>query len=296
MKIAIVGAGFYGCYFARAIEKRWGVRVDLYDRESKPMSRAAQKNQSRLHLGFHYPRATDTIAQTVRGYLEFIKEFESCIKFPSRNLYAVSSEGLIKFKDYLSAMDMFGLKYDNCGDEYLHYFKSPSLIEGVIRVDEGVIDLKKLKEKMLIELRSKIYCSALVSRIDAESGLLVVNGNVTGPYDFVINTTYVEPNMGLPENKRFKLKYELAAMVVMDAPFGESVALTIMDGPFVSLYPCGQGRATLSSVVHTPFAKYDSVEELESAYRQANMLAERLKVKEKILNHGTLKFSTFAFV
>ncbi len=288
MKIGIVGAGFYGCYFARAIERRWGgkARIDLFDREVSPMLRAASNNQSRLHLGFHYPRSRDTVSQTVRGYFAFKEEFGNCVQFPSWNLYAIHRQGLTGYEDYLKAMDAFGLEYEVCGAEVMRYFRDPSLLEGVIRVPEGVIDLKKLETTMLSDLRANIHCSALVTEICSNSVTIVVNGVTTGPYDFIINATYVDPNLGLPDSKRFALKYEIAAMVLMDAPFGENVALTVMDGPFVSLYPCGRNLATLSSVTHSPFAKYESVAELESDYARAEILAKQYGVKGKILSHG----------
>lgn len=288
MKIGIVGAGFYGCYLARAIERKWGgtVIVDLFDREAKPMSRAAINNQSRLHLGFHYPRSKDTIFQTVSGYREFKEEFGSCLQFPSQNFYAVHRHGLTGYQDYLKAMDAFGLEYEVCGPEVMRYFRDASLLEGVIRVHEGVIDLRKLEGMILSELRADVHCSSVVTEINPESGTLVVNGMLMGPYDFIINATYVDPNLGLPDSKQFDLKYEITAMVVMDAPFSDDVALTVMDGSFVSLYPCGRNLATLSSVTHTPFAKYDTVAELEANYVRAKVLAKQCDVKEKLLSHG----------
>jgi len=288
MKVCIVGAGFYGCYFARAIERRWRekVRIDIFDRETSPMLRAASNNQSRLHIGFHYPRSRSTILQTAWGYHAFKEEFRNCVHFPHWNLYAIHRNGLTHFEEYLRTMDAFGLKYELCGSEALPYFRDPSLLEGVIRVSEGVIDLKELQATILAGLRACIYCSALVTEICADSGMIKVNGMSKGPYDFVINATYVDPNLGLTDSRKFDLKYEIAAMALVDAPFGENVALTVMDGPFVSLYPCGRNLATLSSVSQTPFAKYESLDELEAGYSRANLLAQQLGVKEKILSHG----------
>jgi hypothetical protein len=288
MEIAIVGGGFYGCYFARALERRFGdaVSVEIFDRDARPLSRAAINNQSRLHLGFHYPRSKETIAQTVCGYYEFSEEFADCIHFPSENLYAIHRDGLVNFENYLRAMDEFNLEYELCGPQVHKYFRHATALDGVIRVREGVIDLRKLESKMLAELKSRIHCSSLVSEIDSTTGFLVVNGSAKGPYDFIINATYVDPNLGLPKSKWFELKYELAAMVVMDAPFGSDVALTMMDGPYVSLYPCSQRLATLSSVIHTPFAKYDGTQDLETGYKQARQMAERFDVRNKILSHG----------
>ena len=288
MRIGIVGAGFYGCYFARAIEKRWGKEacIDLFDREVSPMLRAASNNQSRLHLGFHYPRSIDTISQTVRGFFSFKEAFMNCVRFPYWNFYAIHRQGITKFEDYLRTMDAFGLEYEVCGSEAMRYFRNPSLLEGVIRVPEGVIDLKGLQTTILADLRANIHCSALVTKICSNSGTLEVNGVTKGPYDFIINATYVDPKLGLTNSRMLNLKYEICAMVLVEPPFGENVALTVMDGPFVSLYPCGRNRSTLSSVAQTPFLKYNSLDELESGYSKAKVLAQRLGVKRKILSHG----------
>lgn len=288
MRIAIVGAGFYGCYISRAIHKEWGddASVDVFERESRPMRRAATNNQARLHLGFHYPRSPETVRQTVEGYHDFKKEFAQCVDFPSQNIYAVHREGLVGFDCYLKAMDAFSLPYQICGEEVRRYFRDPSEVEGAIRVDEGVIDLRKLDAMILASMRTDIRCSTRVESIDSEAGTLVANGSLEGPYDFIINTTYVDPNLGLSVSNHFDLKYEIAAMIEMEAPFGQDVALTIMDGPFVSLYPCGQALATLSSVVHTPFMRFDTVEEFEALWPDAEMHANQAGVFDKILKHG----------
>lgn len=288
MKVAIIGAGFYGCYLERAFKRTFGneILVEIFDRDERPFSRAATNNQSRLHLGFHYPRSKETIAQTVSGYREFAAEFAECIYFPSHNLYAIRRNGHISLGEYLRVMDEFKLEYEFCGFQEQKYFRKPELLEGVIRVKEAVIDLRKLKSKMLMELKSKIRCSSLVTNVDSANGTLTVNGKVQGPYDFIVNTTYVDPNLGLPMPICFDLKYELAAMVLKDAPFSSDVALTVMDGPFVSLYPCSKTLATLSSVVHTPFAKYNQVCDLETNYKDAKRIAEQLDIRNKILTHG----------
>jgi hypothetical protein len=288
MRVAIVGAGFYGCYLARAVAKRRRREavIHVFERGPRPMMRAATNNQSRLHLGFHYPRSPETIRQTIQGWRDFREEFGACLHFPSRNLYAVSRDGLTRFGDYLKAMDAFDLPYAICGPEVHRYFRDPQSLDGVIRADEGVIDLEKLDAMLLSEMHAAIRCSALVTEIDGTRGTLRVNGTREGPYDFIINATYVDPNLGLPDAKRFELKYELAALVVMDAPFGEDVGLTIMDGGFVSLYPCGGALATLSSVTYTPFALCNTVGELEASYARAEELARELDVAGKILAHG----------
>lgn len=290
MRIAIVGGGFYGCHIAEIIKNKYRsqVSLDIFDRGDRLMARAATNNQARLHLGFHYPRSPGTIRQTLQGFHRFTRKFSDCVAYPKNNYYAVHKDGYLPFCDYLSAMDEHNLSYEVVGVSALKYFRKPKDIDGVIRVDEGVIFLQDMATKMLAWLDSKvnIHCNALVSAIDAEKGALVVNDRCFDGYDIIINASYTDSNLGLPHYKRFALKYEIAAMAILDAPFGDNVALTIMDGPFVSLYPVGKGKVSLSSVPYTPFFKCSTVAELEEQLARRRELGHDQNVISAIINHG----------
>ena len=39
----------------------------------------------------------------------------------------------------------------------------------------------------------------------------------------------------------------------------EPTGITIMDGPFVSLYPCNPKEISISSVIYTPYKKFRSL-------------------------------------
>ncbi len=77
-----------------------------------------------------------------------------------------------------------------------------------------------------------------------------------GPFDYIINATYTNPNLGLPIDKHFAVKWEIAAMVLAKTSLPAGTAVTIMDGPFISVYPAFDGLHTLSSVFHTPMRCY----------------------------------------
>ena len=290
MKIGIIGGGFYGCHIAETLKKKYlsQVSVDIFDRAESLMTRAATNNQCRLHLGFHYPRSSETIRQTVHGFQKFADNFADCIDYPTQNYYAVHRDGHINFDEYLNAMDEHNLKYEIAGSKTHRFFRDPTEIAGIIRVNEGVISLGDMANKLAIWLEPKvnIHCKALVTAIDAVNGSLTVNGKVYDGYDVIINATYTDTNLGLCKEKLFKLKYEVTALAVMDAPFGEGVAITIMDGPFVSLYPIGKGKASLSSVSYTPFIKCSTVADLEAQLAQVKKNKNRQDVIEAIINHG----------
>lgn len=288
MKIAIVGGGFFGCYVARFLSSRLDgkVEVDIYDRSQSLMTKAAMNNQARLHLGFHYPRSPETIQQTVVGFRYFVEEFGRHVSFPESNLYAIHRNGYLTFEKYLEAIDVWGLNYEICGKDEYKYFKDERAIEGIIRVREGVINLSTLRLDLIGSLDARFIGRSDVTDIDSQTGDLVVNGKRRGRYDFVVNTTYTNPNLGLPEPRHFKLKYELTCMVLLANPFGSDVALTIMDGPFVSLYPWRNKLATLSSVLYTPYVVTESLEDLERHRRSSDRGQELSKAASMILEHS----------
>ena len=101
MKIAIIGGGFYGCYFAYKL-KKYGHKITIFEKNKKILSEAAINNQYRLHKGFHYPRSIETITQTNKGAELFIKEFKKYVFFPKQNIYAIHKHSKIDFKKYIS--------------------------------------------------------------------------------------------------------------------------------------------------------------------------------------------------
>mgnify|MGYP003347400391 CR=1 FL=1 len=68
------------------------------------------------------------------------------------------------------------------------------------------------------------------------------------------------PYLSYPElrlNNKFDLKYELCILPVVENFWNKNLALTIMDGDFISVYPDTLGNLTFSSVKYTPYKKYN---------------------------------------
>ena len=64
MKIAIIGGGFYGVYFAYKLSQNKKLQIDLFEKNNTLLNETAIRNQYRLHTGYHYPRSLETIYQT----------------------------------------------------------------------------------------------------------------------------------------------------------------------------------------------------------------------------------------
>ena len=284
MRIAIIGAGIYGSYIADMLSNNKKCSIDLYEKKNQILSETAQKNQYRLHVGYHYPRSKETILQTINGFKIFKKKFKNFLYFPKKNYYLIHKNSLINFNKYLKICRNFNLKFKKIDSKKFSKYTHRNQIEGGINTEEGVILIDKLIPYLRKRLKTKtnIICGLEIDKIDNVNGLIYSKGKVLNEYDLIINATYVNPNLGLKKNK-FKLKYELTGMVKIKKPFKEQVGLTIMDGQYCSLYPQNKYFSTISSVKYTPIFKSNSFEKIKNKIKKIN----KEKIKRNIIYHAS---------
>ena len=82
-KIAIIGAGWFGCYIGYDLIKS-GYEVKIFEKEKEIFSGASGYNQNRLHLGFHYPRSYRTIQGLEMDIKNLLKNFQNFLKVLKR--------------------------------------------------------------------------------------------------------------------------------------------------------------------------------------------------------------------
>jgi len=256
MKIAIIGAGFYGCNFALQIKKRFDhlVNITIFDKEKSILTGAIANNQHRLHLGFHYPRCDTTIEQSKRTYKSFLEEFDHCtMKCP--NYYLVHNNSQVSYKQYLDKFDSKNIGYLEINKKEISRFVRTEDIEGVVKCDERVINLNKLKS----EIKKKLINSGIKIVV----GKKIDNISQLKEYDHIINCTYSSPEIGLED--QIKTKSELCFIPIIydeNNNFGDN-CFTIMDGPFSSIYQTSvDGVLSVSNVLKTPYYKSKKVDEL----------------------------------
>ena len=73
MRVAIIGAGFFGTSCAIRLAKKHTVHI--FEKKETILCGASRANQLRFHLGYHYPRSQKTILEIKKNYKEFIKFF-----------------------------------------------------------------------------------------------------------------------------------------------------------------------------------------------------------------------------
>ncbi len=258
MRIAIIGGGFYGCYLAFKLKNKFKskYKVDIFEKNNDLLKEAAINNQWRLHLGFHYPRSKQTIRQCVKGYKLFVQDFNKYIFYPKWNLYLIHKDSKTSFKQFLKIYKKFNLKIKKFDLNKLNFLRNTSDYLGAIKTKEGVIKFDKLNNflKKKIINSCKLFLNTQISNINSQKGKLKdQKGNIYDNYDYILNCTYTNPNLG--NNKKFKIKYELVGMVEAKNPFYKKIALTIVDGPYISIYPRTNKTVSLSSVKFTPIKK-----------------------------------------
>jgi hypothetical protein len=263
MAIAIVGTGWYGCYVAEYLVKTLpDITIVMYDKNSTIMDESSRYNQNRLHLGYHYARSTVTRDKCLKYYSKFIQKYDNLVKTIDHNYYGVSNNSLVNFDDYIS-------KYKNLS----HTIVDTSGIgitgvqkDKVLNVQECFIDNKSSRDYFMNIFKQyyvSFHMKTLVHSINKDGSISFTSNSskiMTHYYDVVINCTYNQL-----ETFGFPVVYEKCLTLlyknISDVPFD---ALTIVDGPFCSLYPYCDDLYTLTDVVETPLIKSSNFEYVKS--------------------------------
>ncbi len=271
MKVAVIGGGFYGCYIANKLSGKH--KIDIYEMAAKPCLGSIVNNQNRLHLGYHYPRCSKTIQQTINTYNQFLNEFNSCVTFVESNVYAVHEDSKVPYSDYKKVFDDFGLSHIEVksNDAIWDNIVDKKQFSGALYTREGVLDCNRLASKLL----SCVYAQKNIQIFCNQKVTLSRLSQLKKTYDFVINCTYNDPFVGM--QKAVETKDEACLIAVMKDKRYKDIGFTIMDGPFCSLYPVRDDIYSLSSVIYTPFDVRDSSYCVKSSL-------------QNIINHGKQYF------
>lgn len=244
MKIRVLGGGWYGCHIALALLGE-GHDVELHEVADTLFAGASGGNPARLHLGFHYPRSQMTRALCQASHAEFLERYGQLTRGVPINLYAVADgESLVDFGTYCQVLrgevdfvvvdrpDEFGLQR----------------VEGAMLTGERHILVDRAREHFIAALGDRIHYGA--------PPLAMIED---GDFDWTIDCTFCALDAERVD------RYEPCVTGLLEGPADRAV--TIMDGPFPSVYPWDPERrlSSLTSARWTPFSRcktYDEAREL----------------------------------
>lgn len=252
MRIAVIGAGWYGCHIT-AVLTSLGIEVDLYEKNERIFGEASGNNQFRLHMGFHYARSHRTRLQSRDGYARFLERYSDLSRPIEDNIYGVpTNESLIDFTTYKIIMSSAGIEYregDVAGQERLGFRH----LDGFLYAPERVVMTSFARSYFEQRLEKQLKLNTPATGIVEHEGHITVNGQ---RYDFLVDTTWGHL-LPLP----MTCYWEPTLLLYYRSNVVEP-ALTLVDGPLASVYPTEEERLyTLSSVPITPLGRFDSPEE-----------------------------------
>lgn len=248
MKIRVLGGGWYGCAIAASLLED-GHDVVIHEKAGRLFNGASGGNPARLHQGQHYPRSKLTRALCQEHHEEFMDRYGDLTHGVPINLYAVAAyDSLVDFGTYRQVLR---------NEIEFITVKRPAEF-GLENVEGAILT----GERHIVIDRARTYFERLLGDIVQYR---TVPDDMNDPaWDWTIDCTFCAMDSANIE------RYEPCVTVILKGPV--DTAVTIMDGPFPSLYPWDESRGlcSLTSAKYTPLARCSSRAEAEDIIATAD--------------------------
>jgi hypothetical protein len=251
-KIAIIGAGIFGCSIALATANA-GYEVVLLERLPDIILGTSKNNTNRVHQGFHYPRDMKTATECKDHYKRFELEFGGALLDDYPNIYCIAKEkSLTSKEEFIKFCELLDLSYS-----MLDLNNLDVKIEGCsvgISCQETILDSdiirSILRAKILSNKQITLSCNTEVTTIKKKSFqyelCLQSNSHTQQSFDAVINCSYGNINT-LTDQLGYDVidsQYEYTAVPIISVDLPPT-SITVMDGPFMTFFPYGKTKKFL---------------------------------------------------
>lgn len=256
MRIRILGGGWYGCHLALALRREH--EVSLYETAPTLFSGASGNMPGRLHLGFHYPRSKLTRSACQVHYRRFMDAYGHLTRGVPVNVYAVARDlSLVDFENYCQSLR---------GEvDFVRVERPEELglrdVEGALLTGERHTVVREARAWFKEQLGDDVFYGA--------------DASYEG-YDLTIDCTFcAREGQGVD-------RYEPCVTAILEGPTDR--AITVMDGPFPSLYPWDEeaGLVSLTSASLTPLSK------AIRSYQGARQVLEQTPASELLERAGAM--------
>lgn len=277
MRIRILGAGWYGCHLAWRFEKL-GHAVELHESARAIFSGASGAIPARLHLGFHYPRSRVTRAACQEHRAEFMQLYGPLTQGVPVNVYAIADhDSMVDFGSYLQVLR---------GElEFVQLERPAELgldnVEGAILTGERHIVIARARAFFEKALGPTVHLMSRPADSSAER------------FDWTVDCTFCARDSEGVE------RYEPCVTGLLEGPIGQAV--TVMDGPFPSLYPWDeqQGLCSLTSARFTPFGRFvnrSGAEKILAELKAVDIRAQVEMMREQLAHFWPASRDLFHYV
>lgn len=276
-RVRILGGGWYGCHLAASLAAECD--VELHEASGRLFSGASGGNPARLHQGFHYPRSRLTRAACQDHAEAFLRVYGHLTRTVPVNLYAVAADdSLIDFGTYTETMASSGARFLTVGDPEAYGLRN---VEGAVLTGERHI---------VIDEARAYFEKTIGDYINYGSRPAVVDDPA---WDLTVDCTFCANDAEAID------RYEPCLTVLLEGPTDQAV--TIMDGPFPSIYPWNEalGLCSLTSASLTPLSKNcrthaEAVSMLAEAEANPTELGRRcVDMLDQISHYWPLAFTRF---
>ncbi len=280
-KIAIIGAGFFGCLGSLKLTEIKNVYVDLYEKKEDILLSASGKNQMRAHVGYHYPRSKETVDEVRKSTKKFESFFPKNVFEKTKNFYALANKKTkINSNQYLDFLKKNNLYYRKLKK---FQFVEKKNIDSVFLVKEKIINIfnarKYLKKKISSNKKIKLFLNTNFNKSKIDD------------YDKIIYATYEENNFnikGFTKNIK-KKRYELVEKILVKMPsIFSKTSIVVLDGNFVCIDPyLGTNLHLLSDV------KNSKIEIQNKRFVEFNNYKKKYLSKQLVKNVKVSLFKKF---
>ena len=233
MKIAIIGSGWVGCHLANKWYKEH--EITIFEKENLLFSKTSLHSQNRLHLGYHYCRDEKTRNLCITTFSRFLKDYGTFTHEIENNLYCIADSSAITKSQFDELFKNHNLSQLN----YKIYQTSASYL-----TDERYIDSFALHS---------YFNNFLTTKTNVITNEMISTFTLSG-FDYIIDCSnnFMKPQ----NNTHFEHAITWTYSIKKPLPWG---AITIVDGPFFSLFPYKEG-------ISLGHVKYSSIEFSDSPH------------------------------
>jgi len=248
-RIIIIGGGIHGC--ATAVElSDIDYEIMLIEKADELFQGTSGSTHNRAHMGYHYPRAIDTAKECQEGLDHFKTLFNDALISSFENYYVISKVDSMTNKDQFRGF---------CNELKLPYkirwpdkqFLHKDLISSSFLVPEGIFNTERIidyfkkhasKGNIIFKTNTEVVKGNKIA--DNQFKVVVNEHGEINEYkaDIIINATYAYANnvlkaFGMEQQMKEYKQQKVEVVVVRSRK--KIPALTVMDGPFMSIMPYG---------------------------------------------------------